>query len=869
MLPAGTKFGPYEITSAIGAGGMGEVYKAKDSRLGRDVAIKVLPTSFADDTDRRARFEREAQAVAALSHPNVIAIFDTGIHEAQLYVVMELLTGQTLRDRLQSGPMPVRKAVDTAVQIARGLGAAHGKNIVHRDLKPENIFLLEDGQVKILDFGLARQAAESSHSGATQTMAMTGAGTVMGTVGYMAPEQVRGQVVDARADVFSFGAVLFEMVSGQPAFQRETAADSMTAILTQDPPDLLGSRPDLSPALDRIIRHCLEKNPNERFQNARDIAFALGALSGSATGAPSGAVTAVLAAAPAARQPLRLAAVAAVMGALALGAGAGYFGRAAITPELTLASHVTYRPVTFEEGFVYAARFAPDGRTILYSADWDRHPRGVYMTSLDSLEYRLLGFPGADLLGVSKSGELAVLADSSITGGNAYWRLGTLGKGSLTGGASRQELEGVRFADFGADGAMAVVREVGRKSTVEFPAGRVLGEGSVVGFRGAFASPRVSPSGDHVAFFDVRVPAAFTVKVFDRAGTLVTESRPFQDWWALAWTPTNEVWIAASEDAGNQVSIFGLSLAGKERVVWRAPGAVTLHDISPPGDVLVSFDRGSVRAELMAGPQAAAVDRSWREAGRLSAHANNQTVLITGIGDSGGPRGSVYVWLPGAEQPVRISDGTGLALSPDGKRALVVTRETPVTVTVVPTGAGQVETLDLGPLDFVTWAGWLPDGRLVVNAGRKGENPTAYLVARSGSPLESFLPAGIVLRAMPQNLISPDGTHISALNAESRQVVCTITKPAVCRQTPGAQDRDVVAGWSADSKSIVVYQSERGTAKVDRIDITTGKRTPVTVIRPMQAALSGIGVVIAAPDGALAYGYSHDASQLYVIKGLK
>jgi len=871
----GTRLGPYEISGAIGAGGMGEVYKAKDSRLGRDVAIKVLPTSFADDPDRRARFEREAQAVAALSHPNVIAIFDTGVHEdpstgsgqASLYVVMELLTGQTLRERLTSGAMPVRQAVDTAVQIARGLGAAHGKGIVHRDLKPENIFLLDDGQVKILDFGLARQAAAADSSGATQTMAMTGAGTVMGTVGYMAPEQVRGLVVDARADVFSFGAVLYEMVSGQRAFQRDTAADSMTAILTQDPPELVGSRPELSPALDRIIRHCLEKNANERFQNARDIAFALEALSGSVTSQPSGAVAAMDAAGRAQKPRASLLVMTAVAGALVLGAGAGYFGRGGTEATSAAVSEVSYQPASFEDGFVFTARFAPDGRTILYSADWDRQPRGVFMTSLDNLEYRLLGFPGADLLGVSRTGELAVLNRSQITGGNSYWRLGTLAKGSMTGGSSREELEGVRFADFGSNGAMAVVREDGLRSTVEYPVGQVLAEGTVTAFRGAFAAPRVSPSGEHVAFFDIRVPSAFTVKVFNRSGALVTESQPFNDWWALAWTPANEIWFAAAEASGSQTSIFSLDLAGKERTIWRAPGAITLHDISPQGDVLASFDRGSERTELLDAPQATPVDRSWREAGRVSAFSNNHTLLISGNGDSAGPKGSVYAWLPGDAQPVRIADGAGVALSSDGKKALVVARETPLKVSIVPTGAGQPRTLDIGPVDSVTWGGWLPDGRLVIQSVRKDAGPSVSVIPEAGGAPVELLPSGITLTGA--NLISPDGSLIAAVDRQSQPVVCTIVVPAVCRPIPGAESLDNLAGWTADGTSMVTYRREAGTAKVERVDVASGRRTPVTTIHPLAAALSGFRAVYAAPDGALAYSYSRDASQLYVIKGLK
>jgi Tol biopolymer transport system component len=295
-LVAGTQMGPYEVVAAIGAGGMGEVYRARDTRLGRDVAIKVLPPAFAADAERRARFEREAQTVAALSHPHIVSIFDTGLHDDQIFVVMELLDGETLRERLTSGPFTVRKAIECAVQVARGLAAAHDKGLVHRDLKPDNIFLLADGHVKILDFGLARSAVgERAGSGATETVAaLTDPGLVMGTIGYMAPEQVRGKAVDGRADLFAFGAVLYEMLTGARAFQRETPADTMTAILKEDPPELAGIRTDLPPALDRIIRHCLEKTPAERFQSARDVAFALEALSGSAAttvvAAQSGAI---------------------------------------------------------------------------------------------------------------------------------------------------------------------------------------------------------------------------------------------------------------------------------------------------------------------------------------------------------------------------------------------------------------------------------------------------------------------------------------------------------------------------------------------------------------------------------------------------
>jgi len=280
-LTSGTKLGPYEIQSPLGAGGMGEVYRARDTRLGRDVALKILPESFAREGDRLHRFEQEARAVAALNHPNILAIFDTGQDNGSPYLVSELLEGETLRTLLDGGVLPQRKTIEYGVQIAQGLAAAHEKGIVHRDLKPENIFVNKDGRIKILDFGLAKLAQKSAVAdGVTLTSSHTAAGVVMGTASYMAPEQVRGEAADPRTDIFAFGAVLYEMMSGKRAFRRDTPAETMTAVLKEDPPALSDPGHPISPALDRIVRRCLEKNPEQRFQSAKDLSFALGALSG-------------------------------------------------------------------------------------------------------------------------------------------------------------------------------------------------------------------------------------------------------------------------------------------------------------------------------------------------------------------------------------------------------------------------------------------------------------------------------------------------------------------------------------------------------------------------------------------------------------
>src|SRR6478672_10833823 len=318
-LETGTKLGRYEIRAKVGAGGMGEVYRARDEKLNRDVAIKVLPAELSENADRLHRFEQEAQAAGALNHPNILAIYDVGANGTAPYVVSELLEGESLRDRLDHGPLPHRKAIDYATQIAKGLAAAHDKGIVHRDLKPDNVFVTRDGRVKILDFGLAKMTepgvtvdAETALAHATPK---TSAGTVLGTVGYMSPEQVRGQTVDHRSDIFSFGVVLYEMLTGQRAFQGDSAVETMNAILKEDPAPAGNGGQAMPPALDRIVLHCLEKNPEERFQSARDVAFDIESLSSLSSQALIDTPT------PHRGRPLRHAALA----ALAIAAGAALF----------------------------------------------------------------------------------------------------------------------------------------------------------------------------------------------------------------------------------------------------------------------------------------------------------------------------------------------------------------------------------------------------------------------------------------------------------------------------------------------------------------------------------------------------------------
>src|ERR1700732_566890 len=468
-LSSGTKLGPYEIQSLVGAGGMGEVYRAKDARLDRTVAIKILPASFSADPDRMQRFAQEARAAAALNHPNILSIFDIGDEKGSPYVVSELLEGETLRERLRNGALSSRKAIDYGVQVARGLAAAHEKGIVHRDLKPENLFVTSDGRVKILDFGLAKLTRPEAVSGADAPTvhAVTEPGLIMGTAGYMSPEQVRGQVADPRSDIFAFGAILYEMIAGKRAFHGETSADTMSAILKEETPELSETARNVPAGLERIVQHCLEKNPSQRFHSAGDLAFDLESLTEiSATSSKSGAQAAV-AQARGTESRRKLAGVA---GAIALAAamiGLGWWlGRGGGAAPLA-----EYQQITFRTGSIGDARFTPDG-SIVYSASWDGGDYQLYLARTDDNGARDLGLKDVDLLSISKSGELAIRLNTGDLGGFA--RLGTLARAPLNGGTPRELLDNVQDAKWAPDGENMVIVRFARETShwrLEYPVG--------------------------------------------------------------------------------------------------------------------------------------------------------------------------------------------------------------------------------------------------------------------------------------------------------------------------------------------------------------------------------------------------------------
>src|SRR6185369_5813969 len=511
---------------------MGEVYRAKDPRLGRDVAIKVLPASFSSDADRLRRFEQEAKAAGLLNHPNITIVYDIGSHDGAPYVVQELLEGETLRSELASGRFSARKAIEYAIQIAQGLAAAHDKGIVHRDLKPENPFVTKEGRAKILDFGLAKLTQAESGSGPQTNLPTATAGTepgvVMGTLGYMSPEQIKGKPADARSDVFAFGAILYEMLAGRRAFHADSAGETMAAILKEEPPDLSVTNQSISPGLERIVRHCIEKNPERRFQSAHDLAFDLEALSGTSGLSAAGATSAARS-----RGVLRTAIIAA--GALLLAAAAFWAGRrlgAAAKPG-TPPNHIR---VTFRRGNVLFARFTADGQNVVYGAAWGERPAEIFTAHLGSPESRPLGIPGASLLAVSSTGELAILLKKTNLFGTVG--TGTLARVPLVGGAPRQLLDDVFAADWSPDGSeLAVLRRVQDNFVLEYPIGKPI-------YRSVdnLTMARVSPDGRRVALVEGgAVPKVITV---DRSGKKTELSRNFLFADSLAWHPSGtEVWV--------------------------------------------------------------------------------------------------------------------------------------------------------------------------------------------------------------------------------------------------------------------------------------------------------------------------------------
>lgn len=868
-LSAGTRLGVYEVLDLIGSGGMGEVYRARDARLGRDVAIKVLPASLAADPDALARFEREMKTLASLSHPHIVAIHDVGRDPSTelgaggpvAYAVTELLDGETLAAIVERGPVPVRKAIEYGGQIARALAAAHDRAIVHRDLKPGNVFVTGDGRIKVLDFGLARSTAAASGDGAT--ISGTTPGVVMGTVGYMAPEQARGLAVDHRADIFAFGCVMYELVSGRRAFQRDSMADTLSAILKEDPPPLSAASVVVPAALDRVIQRCLEKNPAERFQSARDLAFALEGLS-SGSGAPVSGVGPVTAA------PRRLP-IAATLATVAALAAMFFLGRwLAPAPA---AEPVTIKRLTFERGVVRTARFAPDAETIVYGAAWNGAPLRLFLARTDTGSSKTLDLPDADVHAVAKSGEMALSLGRHYP--TSWTPDGTLARVQLFSSSVREVLEHVREADFLPNNLLAVVRRIDGRDRLEVPQGTAVFETP-----GYISHIRVSPDGQRVAFLEHPMYGDNRghVAIYEngKMRRLTTEQSGLE---GLAWSrDANEIWFTGGNESVWKILAVDAraTTPGEGRLVWFVPTDLQIQDIDPRGRVLLTSNElsGPLRGAMSIGQRE--LDLGWNGWSLPGAVSRDGRLLLSSMINTDDPNYSVLIRPMSGAVPVQIGSGRAQAISPDGKWALAITPAEPRRVLLLPTGAGESRQIDVGDLS-PTIAVFVPGALTVAAVGLRAGVPAAAIVdVASGKRTDLAMPElrGRVLsqrRYMPTHA-SPDGSLLAIGADDGKVLAWKLPGGQPPRELASLGANELFAGWSADPSRIYAVSWAGPKGRVEAIDVTTGRRTfvrEITIDDPAGMLQSVPDLYLSADAISYAYGYTRMLSTLYVVTGLK
>jgi hypothetical protein len=854
--------GPFEILEPLGAGGMGEVYRARDTRLNRIVAIKLLPSELVSASGRRVeRFRQEARAIARITHPNICTLYDIGEDGSGIFLVMEYVDGQTLARRLEDGPLPLPLALRTAIGIADALDEAHRNGVAHRDLKPGNIMLTRDS-VKLLDFGLAKltERDEQELLDATRSVRLTDMGTILGTVPYMAPEQIEGREVDARTDVFAFGVVLYEMICGGRPFVGDSRAALMAAIVASEPRSLTSLQPQAPASVERVILRCLAKDPEDRWQTARDLAAELRWMvePGSDRTTPTPGFT---------RRPRRVA----LWGGLVAGAlTAGFFVAAVLSmrPEPAVAK---YHPATFRRGAISAARFTPDGQSFVYSASWQGQPYAAFLGRLGSPDARDLQLTDARILSISRAGDMAVLFGPQ----NITHTFGdrTLAHIPMAGGARRDMLTGVLDADWipGTD-ALAVIRSpgAGRPWNVEFPAGTTVHEA-----RAAW-SLRVSPDGSRVAFFEGPVvfggsPEAM-ITVIDRSGRKSTVSSGWTGI-GLAWAPSgDEIWFTGTRpDNFGPPHLHAVSLSGVDRTVQRAPDWLVLHDISTDGRVLLS--RNTIRIEIAckAPGDARERDLSWLLASSVSGLSPNGETLIFADPLQVKPSGNSPIFRRRVDgtSAVAIGEGRGAALSPDQRWVLAVSGEDLV---LLPTGAGAMVTLPKGDAVRVEAGNWFRDSKRIVFTG----------VARDGKPrgYVQEIPAGLPRAITPEGVALARKAAVRDDNSVLGRVGSTwklfSIQPGDSQPVPALRPGDMPLQWSHDGKYVYTVDNVQPprppSADVFRVELATGARILWKTLTPSDpVGVEDMRETVSITSDAQSYCYSYvrRLGDLFVVDGLR
>jgi Tol biopolymer transport system component len=847
----------YRIESKLGAGGMGVVYKAVDSHLDRTAAIKVLVAS-AFSGDREKRFIQEAKAASSLNHPNIVTIYDIDTQEIDgtpvRYIAMEYVPGATLDNLIGRKGLGVRAALKYGSQIADALAAAHAAGIVHRDLKPSNVMVTPQGLVKVLDFGLAKLNDQAQADAFAETVhgdgaSLTEEGTILGTVAYMSPEQADGKRVDSRTDIFSFGSVIYEMVTGQRAFAGGSKLSSLSSVLHSEPQPPSQSVPDVPHELDRIIARCLKKDPARRWQSMADVKVAVDELLVEMESSTSGTTKALAkggGGAPAGKRWLILGAVSLLLIGLAAGL---YAAQRFLHP-----TPLTFQRLTFRRGDVTAAKFGP-GDTIVYSAAWDGTPSTLFSTQPGNREARPLDLPSARILAISRTGEMAIMLGNDD--------VGTLSRVPFSGGAPREMLEDVSGADWSPSGdALAVVRSVGGKHRLEYPIGTLLYENPA---RPPMA-PRVSADGRLVAFFD------YDAEVGDYSLCVVGPNEPkrvlSRGWRAIGslhWSPRgDEIWFSAGQP-GSDPALYAVTLSGEQRFLAQAPGWIIMQDVAPDGRVLLSTVNSRLGIRYIDFAGSTERDLAWLDASLLyEISSDAKSLLFVELSYGEGRNSAIYLRKVDGSAAVRLGFGNRPSLSPDGKWVVCIRRETGRSrLMLLPTGPGESRFLNVDGVYFES-LGWFPDSKRVLFTGNESGHPVRTWMY----DLDSDKATPLTPEGTKGTQVSPDGRWF--VISDPHKLMLAPVGNGTPRTVTDLQNGEAVVRWSGDGRYLFLRRPEGEAIKISRVEVATGHKEPWQTLKVPEPGAEFIGGVALSADGkSAAFTFQHDLANLYLVSGLK